>query len=267
MTDTLIFAKKVREICIDLVFKKKAAHIGSALSIVDLLSVLYNRIMKVDPYNPKDQYRDRFLLSKGHACIALYSTLALKGFFNIKDLETYSDNGSIFTSHTNYKVPGIEFSAGSLGHILPICCGLALAAKKKSEPWRCYCIISDGELDEGSNWEALLFAPQHKLDNLIVIIDYNKIQSLGSTNEIIDLSPLKEKLRAFNWEVREINGHCHNEIELSLIKSNYNNGKPKAIIANTVKGKGISFMENKLLWHYKSPNEEEYKLSIEELHT
>jgi transketolase len=260
-----IFAIEVRKLALQMVYNAKASHIGGALSMADILAVLYNDVLNIDPSNPNNSERDRFLLSKGHACTGLYATLALKEFFPMEDLNTYAQDGSIFLSHTNHHIPGIELSAGSLGHALPISCGLALAGKRKKAEWRTYCLVSDGELDEGSNWEAILFAPQSKLDNLILIIDYNKIQSLGSVKDVIDLNPLKDKFSAFRWETFEVDGHNHQALKDIFIKAKDINGKPKVIIAHTTKGKGISFMENKLLWHYKSPSEEQFNEAINEL--
>jgi len=263
--ETKNLAKEIRKLTLRIVYNAKASHIGGALSMADILAVLYNDVLKVDPLYPENTNRDRFLLSKGHACTGLYSTLALKGFFPIEDLASYAKDGSIFLSHTNHYIPGIEISAGSLGHALPVSCGLALAAKQKKSEWKTYCLVSDGELDEGSNWEAILFAPQLKLDNLILIVDYNKIQSLGSVKDVIDLNPLLDKFAAFRWETFEVDGHDHQALKDVFIKAQDFNGKPKVIIAHTVKGKGISFMEDKLLWHYKSPSEEQFNEAINEL--
>jgi len=257
-----LLAKEIRILSLQMVYKAKASHIGGALSMADILAVLYNDVLNIDPLNPKNPDRDRFLLSKGHACTGLYATLALKGFFPVEDLASY---GSLFLSHTNHLIPGVEISAGSLGHALSVSCGLSMAAKRKNAEWKTYCLLSDGELDEGSNWEAILFAPQAKLDNLILIIDYNKIQSLGSVKDVIDLNPLKDKFDAFRWETFEINGHDHLALKNIFLKVRKLNGKPKVIIANTIKGKGISFMENRLLWHYKSPSQEQLDLAINEL--
>ena len=264
-SDTIDFSRKVRKLILNMVYKAKASHIGGALSMVDILSVLYNRILKIIPSDPKFQDRDRFLLSKGHACTGLYGTLALRGFFPVEDLNTYSNDGSIFLSHSSHYVPGVELSAGSLGHALPVSCGLALAAKRKNAEWKTYCLVSDGELDEGSNWESILFAPQLRLDNLILIIDYNKIQSLGTVKEVIDLSPLKDKFQSYRWETYEIDGHDHKALNDIFTEVQDLNGKPKVIIAHTVKGKGISFMEHKLLWHYKSPSKEQFNKALLEL--
>lgn len=257
-------AKEIRKLSLLMVYKAKASHIGGALSMTDILSVLYSGVINIDPDNPNNPKRDRFLLSKGHACTSLYATLALKGFFPVEELDTYGKDGSRLLSHTTHYLPGIEISAGSLGHALPVSCGLALAAKRKNAKWETYCLVSDGELDEGSNWESILFAPQHKLDNLTLIVDYNKIQSLGNTNEVLMLEPLKLKFEAFNWDVIEIDGHNHEEIYKAFRKGK-TKGRPKVIIANTIKGKGVSFMEDKLLWHYKSPSKEQLEQAIKEI--
>jgi len=260
-----VLAFEIRKLTLQLVYKAKASHIGGALSMADILAVLYNEVLKTDSSNPLSKDRDRFLLSKGHACTSLYSVLALKGFFPISDLDSYAQDGSIFLSHSSHLIPGIEISGGSLGHALPISCGLALAAKKKKENWRTFCLISDGELDEGSNWESILLAPQLKLDNLILIVDYNKIQSLGFVKDVIDLNPLKDKFEAFCWETFEVDGHDHLALKNVFSEAQNLNGKSKVIIAHTVKGKGVSFMENKLLWHYKSPSEKQFNEAILEL--
>ena len=259
-------SKDIRKLALKMVHAANASHIGGALSMADILAVLYNNILSIDPSYPSNSNRDRFLLSKGHACTSLYATLALKGFFAVEDLDTYSKDGSIFLSHTSHQIPGVEISAGSLGHALPVSCGLALAAKRKGENWKTFCLVSDGELDEGSNWESILLAPQLKLDNLILIVDYNKIQSLGSVKDVIDLHPLKEKFEAFRWETYEVDGHDHNALKNVFEKVQYPNGKPNVIIAHTIKGKGVDFMENQLLWHYKSPNSIQLEDAINQIH-
>ena len=263
--DTKELAKEIRKLTLQIVHNANVSHIGGALSMIDILAVLYCKILNIDPLDYENSNRDRFLLSKGHACSSLYATLALRGFFPIIDLDSFAKNGSIFLAHTSHLIPGVEISAGSLGHTLSVSCGLALAAKRKNANWKTYCLISDGELDEGSNWETILFSPQHKLDNLILVVDYNKIQSLGSVEEVIDLNPLKDKFIAFNWEVFEVNGHDHKELEDIFLKIQNLNNKPKVIIANTIKGKGVSFMENKLLWHYKWVGEKELNEAINEI--
>lgn len=260
-----LFANEIRRLSLQMVHNARASHIGGALSMSDILAVLYNEVLNIDPFYPEDPDRDRFLLSKGHACTGLYAALALKGFFPVEELDSYAQDGSIFISHTNHNIPGVEISAGSLGLTLSVSCGLALAARRKKANWRTYCLISDGELDEGSNWEAILFAPQLELDNLTLIIDYNKIQSLGFVKDVIDLNPLRDKFIAFRWETFEVDGHDHTQLKNVFKKSEALNCKPKVIIAHTVKGKGVSFMEDKLMWHYRSPNQEQLGDAINEL--
>lgn len=206
-TETL--ARNVRARAVEMVARANASHIGGALSMADLLAVLYGRVLRVRPEDPHWPKRDRFILSKGHSCTALYAALALRGFFAEEELKTYGRDGARLMAHVSHKVPGAEFSTGSLGHGLPFGCGKALAAKRQGLPWRVFVMLSDGELDEGSNWEAILFAPQHRLDNLTAIVDYNKIQSLGTLSEVLELGPLADKFRAFRWAVREIDGHDH----------------------------------------------------------
>jgi transketolase len=261
MINTKEFAKDIRKLTLKMVYEAKASHVGGALSMADILAVLYSKILKVDVNNSKMEDRDRFFLSKGHACTGLYATLALKGFFPQQLLNSYAQNGSDFISHVSHKIPGVELSTGSLGHALSVGCGVALAGKLKEKKYRVFILVSDGELDEGSNWEAILFSPQHKLDNLVLIVDFNKIQSLGTVKEVLDLDPLRQKFEAFNWETFEIDGHNHETI-YNTISSLKSNGKPKVIIAHTIKGKGVAYMENKLLWHYKSPSEQEYKEAL-----
>ena len=191
--------------------------------------------------------------------------MALCGFFPLEELDEYGKDGSRLLSHTTHYVPGVELSAGSLGHGLPVGCGIALAAKRKKVSYRTYVLVGDGEMDEGSNWEALLFAAHFGLDNLCLIIDYNKIQSLGATNDVLKLEPLKTKLEAFNLNVIQIDGHDHQALFNAFKSIESLKGKPSVIIADTIKGKGVSFMENQLLWHYKSPNEEQYNQAIKEI--
>jgi transketolase len=259
------FARAIRAEAIKMVVAAKASHIGGALSMADLLAILYCEILRVKPEHPDWPDRDRFILSKGHSCTGVYAALALLGFFPLSELQTYGQDGSRLMSHISHKVPGVEFSTGSLGHGLPFGCGKALAAKRQKKTWRTFVMLSDGELDEGSNWEAILFAPHHKLDNLIAIVDYNKIQSLGSVKEVLDLHPLAEKFRAFNWAVKEIDGHNHGEIRAALNSPPWEAGKPSCLIAHTVKGKGVDFMEDKLLWHYKSPDSAQLQQALREL--
>jgi len=264
---TIQFAKEIRLIALQLCFEKKASHLGGAFSIADILAELYGNFLAFNADNPADKSRDRLFYSKGHACTALYAALHLKGFFKQLNLfEDFTANGSYFTSHVNHNLPGVELSTGSLGHALGVSCGVAIAAKRRKMDNTVVTILSDGELDEGSNWEAILFAQHHRLDNLIVIVDYNKIQSFGTVEQVMALEPLAKKFDAFNWDVVELDGHDHMQIQsvLQSVKLK-KNGRPKMLIAHTVKGKGVSFMENKLAWHYKSPSEADYQLARIEL--
>jgi len=257
--ETKELARQLRIKVLQMVHEANASHIGGAYSMADILAVLYNDILNVNALDAKMLERDRFFLSKGHSCAGLYAVLGLKGFFPIEELDQYAQNGSRFISHVSHYIPGVEASSGSLGHILPMACGVAYAAKINQKKFKVYCLLSDGELNEGSNWEPIMLAPQHKLTNLVLIIDYNKIQSLGAVKDVIDLEPLKDKFEAFRWNVHEVDGHNVTELkEWFKGLENNDNGKPHVIIAHTVKGKGVDFMENKLLWHYKSPNKIQY---------
>lgn len=256
-------AKRVRLHVLDMIDIAKTSHIGSCFSVVDLLVVLYFSILKIYPQEPKNRQRDRFILSKGHAAAAMYATLAERGFFSVQTLKTFCEKDSLLLGHVSHEVPGVECSTGSLGHGLSIGCGMALAEKRESIGYHTYVIISDGELNEGSIWEGVLFAAQHELDKLTLIIDYNKIQSFGNIEEIITLEPLAKKFEAFNWDVMEIDGHNHEEIEKALLP--VRSKKPKVVIAHTVKGKGVSFMEDQLAWHYKNPDFNQYIQAKKEL--
>lgn len=263
MINTEKIAKNIRINSLKMVHKAKASHIGSALSIVDIVAVLYGDVMKINSENPKDENRDRFILSKGHACVAVYAALAELNIIPFSDLETYGDNFSWLMNHISHKVPGVEFSTGALGHGLPFAAGKALSAKINKSKWQIYVLLSDGEMDEGSNWEALMFASHNKLSNLNIIIDYNKLQSLDTVQNTLSLEPLADKLRAFGCEVIEVNGHNHSELHSAFLKKN--NSIPKVIIAHTIKGKGVSFMENKVEWHYKNPNDDQLSLALSEI--
>ena len=259
-----IAAQKIRELSLRLVHKAKASHIGSALSIADLLAVFISNTHILNLSSVDDPHRDRLLLSKGHACVALYSALCLKGFFEVDKLMSYGEDFSPFMNHASHFVPGVEFSTGALGHALSIGCGKALAAKSKGEKWHTFVILSDGELQEGSNWEAFMFASHHSLFRLTAIIDNNNLQSLTTVDDTLSLSPLDKKLQSFGWNVIAVDGHCHPSLQAALEQSK-SSKQPTAIIMNTIKGKGISFMENQVLWHYKSPNDEQLNLSISEV--
>jgi transketolase len=221
--------------------------------------------MKVRPQEPTWSGRDRFILSKGHAAAAVYATLASIGVIPHEDLETYGVDGSPYMTHVSHKITGVEFSSGSLGHGLPFGVGKALAAKKCGHEWRTFVLLSDGEMDEGSNWEALMFAAHHKLDNLVAIIDYNKLQSLTTIENTLGLEPLADKLTAFGWCVREIDGHNHDSLRQCLSKTPWQINKPSLLLAHTIKGKGVSFMEGMVEWHYRSPNDEQLLTALDEL--
>jgi transketolase len=263
--DSEEMARCVRISCVKMVHAASSSHLGGSLSVADILAVLYSRILRFDASNPRWNDRDRLFYSKGHACTALYAVLKEVGFLNAVDLESFSKNGSSLTTHINHKVPGVELSTGSLGHALPVGCGVALAGKRKGQSWRVFVVLSDGELDEGSNWEGMLFAAQHKLDNLTIIVDYNKIQSFGNVKEVLNLEPLVEKLRSFGMSCREIDGHDHRQLFESLGALPAEQGKPTAIVAHTVKGRGVDFMENRLLWHYKTPTKEQLDQALKQL--
>ena len=259
-------AKKARKEILEMIYRTKSPHIGSSLSIVEILVALYFKILSVFPDNPEAEKRDRFILSKGHGCPALYAVLLLKGFISKKHINGFAVNGGTLEHHPTRDIKrGIEVSTGSLGHGLSIGLGMATAAKHDKASYRVFALLSDGEMDEGDVWEAAMFASHHKLDNLIGIIDFNKIQALGRTNEVLNLEPLAQKWSAFGWEVKEVDGHNLEEIIDTLENLPYGQGKPIVVIAHTVKGKGVSFMENKLLWHYRCPNKEEYTKALKEL--
>jgi transketolase len=265
MNDIKTLAKTIRQSSLKMVHRAKASHIGSALSIADIVAVLYGKVLNIDPTQPYMSSRDRFILSKGHACVAVYAALAAKGFFNEGQLEDYGKDHSNMMSHISHKVKGVEFSTGSLGHGLSFGVGKALAAKKRGETWRVFVLLSDGELGEGSNWEAMMFAAHHRLDNLIAIIDYNKLQSLTTVNQTLRVEPLANKALAFGWAVREVNGHDHGDMLHLLEQGPWETGMPSFLIAHTTKGKGVSIMENKVEWHYKSPSSEQLAIALEEL--
>ncbi|MFH0863467.1 MAG: transketolase [Candidatus Gottesmanbacteria bacterium] len=259
-------AKTIRQNIIKMIADAKAAHIGGALSVVDILTVLYFDILKINPQRLKDPFRDRLIFSKGHAASALYATLAQRGFFSKRMLKTYFANGSKMPGHpVKNCVPGIEVSTGSLGHGLSMGLGIALSAKLDRQKYKTYVIMSEGDCDEGSTWEAAMMASHLYLDNLIAIIDYNKIQAFGKSTEVLNLEPLKDKWQAFGWGVREIDGHNYQEIEKVMKSVPFKKGKPNLIIAHTIKGKGISFMEDKLEWHYRYPDQLQLEKALAEL--
>jgi transketolase len=258
-------SRRVRMDVLKMVHRARASHVASCFSIADILAVLYGEVMRVRPGEPGWPERDRFILSKGHAAAAVYATLANIGAIPSSELETYGDDESLYMTHVSHKIPGVEFSAGSLGHGLPFGVGKALAAKRLGGAWRTFVLLSDGEMDEGSNWEALMFAAHHRLDNLVAVIDYNKLQSLTSISQTLGLEPLVDKLTAFGWEVREVDGHDHEALSVALGSTPWAAGKPSLLLAHTTKGKGVGFMENKVEWHYRSPNAEQLSQALSEL--
>jgi transketolase len=240
--------------------------VASVLSLADIMAALYGRVLAIDPADPKWPDRDRFILSKGHAGAGVYAALAERGFFPRERLKTHYQNGSTLSGHVSHKgVPGVEFSTGSLGHGLGVGAGIALAAKRQGARYRTFVLLSDGECDEGSNWEAIMFAAHHRLDNLVVAVDYNKIQSLASIADTLGLEPFADKWRAFNWHVTEVDGHDHETLAAALDVPQGERGRPSVVICHTVKGKGVSFMENEVVWHYRSPQGAEYEAARAEL--
>jgi len=245
--------------------KANASHIGSCFSTVDILNVLYSGIIRVTPNSIHSSQRDRFIMSKGHAAAAVYATLCETGFLDINWLVRYCQNEAPLGGHITANVPGVEVSTGSLGHGLSIGCGMAIDGRSEYRQYRVFVLMSDGECDEGSVWEAALFAPYHNLENLTIIIDYNKIQSFDRVENVLELEPFADKWKSFGWAVREIDGHNLQDIKKTLENVPFEKGKPSCIIAHTTKGKGVSFMENKVEWHYKSPTKEQLEMSLKEL--
>jgi len=263
--NSLITARNVRKSILKMTNNGKSSHVGSALSCTDILSVLYSNIIDVERIKNQAFDRDRFVMSKGHAGAALYAVLAEKGIINKDILLTHYQNGSNLSGHVSHKLlKGVEISTGSLGHGLPISIGMAYGLKINRLNPNIYCLMSDGELDEGSNWEAFLFGAHHKLKNLIVIIDRNNLQSIKNTEQTLALEPLDKKLLSFGWDVYNVNGHDHKEIE-NIIKKAKTTILPSIIIANTIKGKGVSFMENSVLWHYRAPDNSELERALKEI--
>lgn len=256
----------LRRNIIEIAYLAKGGHIGGALSLAEIVSVLYQNILNVRPKDPGFADRDRFILSKGHGCLAVYVMLADLGFFPKKELELYCTPKGILPGHTTITIPGVEASTGSLGHGLPIGVGMAYAAKLDKKSWRTFVVLSDGDCQEGSTWEAVMAAGAHKLDNLVAIVDYNNLCSFEPVTEMFEnFSPLSHKFAAFGWSVQELDGHNVQEIYKALRKIPFRKGKPSVVIARTIKGKGVSFMENNPAWHYKAPSEEDYRLALAEL--
>lgn len=261
-----IFAAKARIGVIEGVYNAKAGHPGGSLSICDLLAYLYNEEMNIDPKDPHMDSRDRFVLSKGHAAPALYATLALKGFFPVEDLKTLRKSDSYLQGHPNMnKIPGIDMSTGSLGQGISAAVGMALGAKFDKKDYRVYTVLGDGEIEEGEVWEAAMFAANQKLDNLVAVVDFNGLQIDGTIDEVNSAYPIADKFKAFKWNVIEIDGHDFDAIEEALNNAKATKGVPTCIVMKTVKGKGVSYMEDAVGWHGKAPNTEEYEQAMTEL--
>jgi transketolase len=251
-------ARRIRARIVEMSHVAETPHLGSSLSCVDMLVSAYWAFLQIDAENPLDPNRDRFILSKGHAATALYATLAERGFFDPAILDTYNEDGGALPEHPSLQcVPGVEAATGSLGHGLPIALGMALAARIQDRPHRCLVLMSDGECQEGSVWEAAMFAPAHMLDTVTVLIDYNKWQATGRSEAIMALAPLAEKWRAFGWDALEVDGHDLEALRAALLREADGTGRPRAIICHTVKGKGVSFMEDDNNWHYRIPTSAE----------
>lgn len=259
-------ARRVRRHVVNMTSRGRSSHVGSALSIADILAVLYGDVMRVDSANPRWELRDRFILSKGHAGAAVYAVLAELGFFPVEKLDTHYQDDADLSGHVSHRgVPGVELSTGSLGHGLPVGTGMAYAARLHHQQHRVFVLLSDGECDEGSNWEAILFAAHHGLDNLVAIVDYNKLQSLATVGETLQLEPFADKWRSFGWSVVEVDGHNYTTLRETFGRIPLTDGAPTCVIAHTTKGKGVSFMENSVLWHYRSPQGDELQAALDEL--
>ena len=266
--DPKTLAWLIRRNGLEMTHLSRGSHIGSVLSVAEIIAVLYARVLNVDPKEPKKPDRDRLILSKGHAGSAVYAALAETGFFPVEQLKTHYANGSILSGHVSHKgVPGVEVSTGSLGHGLSVGAGMALGAKMDGALWRTYVVLGDGECDEGSVWEAALQAAQYKLDRLIAVIDYNHMQSLATVDETLRLEPFEQKWKDFGWNAMSVDGHDTEALlkAFDWAKENAGSRKPSVILAHTVKGKGVSFMENNILWHYRTPQGEEYDAALKEL--
>ncbi len=259
-------AKVIRRGIVEQVYKAQSGHPGGSLSIADIMTVLYFNELNVDEKNPKWEDRDRLVLSKGHCCPALYSCLANRGFFDVSKLEGFREIDSNLQGHPDMtKVPGVDMSTGSLGQGLSCAVGMAIAGKMDKKDYRVYCILGDGEIEEGQVWEAAMSATKYKLDNLCVIVDNNNLQIDGTIKEVMSSYPIDEKFKSFGFQIINIDGHDIEEIMSAFEVAKNVKEKPVCIIAKTVKGKGVSYMENKVEWHGKAPNEEQYKIAMEEL--
>ena len=265
-SDIRELARRIRIHALRMTSKGGSSHIGAVFSMADIIAALYGGVLQVDPDQPKKPDRDRFILSKGHAGAGIYAALAERGFFPVEWLDEHYRDGSRLSGHVSHKgMPGVELSTGSLGHGLSVAAGMSYAASLSDAKHRVFCLMSDGECDEGSVWEAVLFAAHHKLTNLVAIIDYNKIQSLARVEDTIALEPFADKWRAFGWGAVEVDGHDHAALIAALSKIPAVNGRPTCVIAHTTKGKGVSFMEDSVLWHYRTARDEEFAAALNEL--
>ena len=264
--DPRVLAWLIRRHGLEMTHLSRGSHIGAIFSLAEIIATLYTGVLNVDPADPKMPGRDRLILSKGHAGAAVYAALAERGFFPVEELSTHYANGSRLSGHVSHKgIPGVEFSTGSLGHGLAVAAGMALGAKMDKADWRVYAVLGDGECDEGSVWEAALQARQYKLDNLIAVVDRNRMQSLDFSENTIALEPFADKWRAFGWYTQTVDGHDVDALRAAFDAARANVGCPSVIIAETTKGKGVSFMENDILWHYRTPQGEEYEAALREL--
>ena len=264
--DLKVTANNIRKSVIEEVYSASSGHPGGSLSAADILTVLYFNQMNIDPKDPKNENRDRFVLSKGHASPVLYATLAERGFFDKEELKSFRKLGSMLQGHPDMKgVPGVDMSTGSLGQGLSAANGMALASKLDSKGYRVYALLGDGEIQEGQIWEAAMTSCHYKLDNLCVIVDNNNLQIDGSVDNVMNVYPIDEKFRSFGFEVFTVDGNNIDELITIFEKAKTIKGKPTAIVAKTVKGKGVSYMENQAGWHGKAPKEDEYKTAMEEL--
>ena len=263
--DARQLARRIRIHALRMTSTGGGSHIGAIFSSADIFAALYAGILNVDPKHPRSPSRDRFILSKGHAGAGLYAALAERGFFPVDKLQTHYQDGSELCGHVSDKLPGVDLSTGSLGHGLSVAAGMAYAARLDGRSHRVFCLLSDGECDEGSTWEAILFAAHHHLDNLVAIVDFNRIQGLAPVSDVIGLDPFPEKWSAFGWNVREVDGHSHEALADALTAIPFLPGKPSCVLARTIKGKGVSFMEESVLWHYRIPRGTEFTNALAEL--
>ncbi len=265
INDSIEFARQVRVETAKILNRTNDSHIGGGYSSADIMAVLYTRIMNICKDNLEDKNRDVFVLSKGHIAATYFAVLALKGIIPMEDLQNHCVNGENYAGHTRrFVVPGVEASAGSLGHNFSVGCGMAYAKKLKKLNGSVFVLMGDGECNEGSVWEAAMFAPRFNLNNVIPIVDRNRLQSYGGDEQVLRMGDIGEKFRAFSWEVLDVDGHDHDEL-YNAFSTATTSSKPTAIIAHTIKGKGVSFMEDRLEWHFKSPNDEQLEIALKEL--